>query len=65
MSSRSGLPIGRFVTPSIDRSTLQTSVNAENTAASAWRIPFHAIRSRPTTPARPAVIAPGPPRGDV
>jgi hypothetical protein len=47
MSWRSGLPIRRFVTPLVYRRTLQTSVDAENTAASAWRIPFHAIRSGP------------------
>jgi hypothetical protein len=56
MSSRSGLPIGRFVTPSIYRSTLQTSIDAENAAVSVRRIPFHAIRSGPTT-ARPALVA--------
>jgi hypothetical protein len=32
MSSRSGLPIRRFVTPSIYRRTLQTAVDAENRA---------------------------------
>ena len=42
MSSRSGLRIRRFVTPSVHESTPQASVRAENTAVSAWKIPFHA-----------------------
>ena len=48
MSSRSGLPNRRFVTPSVYETTsAEPSFNAESSAVRAPRIPFYAIRFGP------------------